>query len=582
MTTRVLSARRLALRGRLVLLFLLALLPAFAAGLYTTYEQRNRIFDDAADTVVRLARLTGAHFEGILESTYQVLNLLDDDPLVLAGGRACEARFAHVLAVANHNFTGFALGNEKGQALCSSPRTNHQVVLGRALYDRLAAGEDFVIGESELGPITGKPVLIAVAAIRDNGDLTRMVATGVDLRRLDELAHRAQLPPGAILSIVNHGGTILARFPDPASMIGRSVADRPEFQQIRDSRIPGWFETVSLDGVRRVWGYAPLEVGGARYFAAVGIAADHLMASNDHMLRDTLRGIGIAAVLALIVVALAGEFILRRPIERIRVTAERIAGGDLTARVGLDEAPGELGALARAIDDMAVDLQTRENRVASLSRHLLEVQEFERRALARELHDEIGQGLTALKLMLQRHRQTGGCQDTASIEELLDLSDRTLQQVRGLSLDLRPAMLDHLGLAETLRWYVDREAERAGFRAVCRIEPARVRLGPQLETTLFRIAQEALTNISRHAHATTVAVDLMSTEQGIELSIRDDGRGFDIASARARAQAGASLGLLGMEERAMLAGGVLRIVSGPSGTEVRATFPPVSDDREHS
>ena len=197
---------------------------------------------------------------------------------------------------------------------------------------------------------------------------------------------------------------------------------------------------------------------------------------------------------------------------------------------------------------------------------------MERRALAIELHDEIGQSLTALKLMLQRHRQADDCSDLAAIDELIAVTDRTLQTVRSLSLDLRPSMLDHLGLPATLRWYVDREAERSDYHATCVIQPERLRLDTSLETTIFRIVQEALTNVVRHARATEVSVHLVATDHRIELRVRDNGGGFDVAAARARAQQGQSLGLLGMEERAVLAGGTLHLQSGARGTEIRAVF----------
>jgi signal transduction histidine kinase len=569
----VLSVRGLAFRGRLVLLFLLALLPAFIASLYTSIEHREALRTDAEEMTARLASLTATQLQGILDSTYQLLAVLDDDPLVLGGGRGCEARFEHVLAIADANFTGLALGDGNGRLVCSSPRANGPVELGKPLLKRLQAGEDFAIGEHVTGPLTGQPVLIAVQAVRrgNDGALTGLVAAGIDLQRVRELPTRASLPGGTIFAVLNAEGKVMASH--PADRLGGVVPrGGSDLDEILRASEPGTLRETDAEGVPRVWGYSPLTVGGGRFFTVVSLREDTLMAQADHVFSDNLVGFALAAAVALLIAAFAGEFFLRRPIERMQVTAERIAAGDLSARVALSKAPGELGGLASAIDDMADGLQSREQRLAGLSRRVLEVQEFERRAIARELHDEIGQSLTALKLMLQRHRQADGCADMSGIDELMDVTDRTLQQVRGLSLDLRPSMLDHLGLAATLRWYVDREAERGGFVVTCRIEPERLRLEAPLETTLFRIAQEALTNVTRHAGARTAAVHPTAHGNQVELSIRDDGRGFDVEATRERSRQGGSFGLLGMEERAMLAGGTLRIHSGPSGTEVRATF----------
>jgi PAS domain S-box-containing protein len=218
------------------------------------------------------------------------------------------------------------------------------------------------------------------------------------------------------------------------------------------------------------------------------------------------------------------------------------------------------------------------DRLQTLSRRLMEVQEVERRNIARELHDEIGQALTSVKINLQAAQ----CRlDTPALAPLLEESistvERTLQQVRSLSLDLRPSLLDDLGLVPALRWYVDRQAQQAGFAVRFTAAPLAKCLPPHLEIACFRIVQEALTNVVRHARAQRVSVALRQHENELQLTIRDDGVGFDAQYALACAARGESLGLLGMQERASLAGGQIEIVSTPGhGTEIRAHFPATS------
>src|SRR5438105_13761266 len=159
--------------------------------------------------------------------------------------------------------------------------------------------------------------------------------------------------------------------------------------------------------------------------------------------------------------------------------------------------------------------------------------------------------------------------------ESISLVDGAIARVRDLAHDLRPPMLDELGLAASLRWYVEREARRAGLEFHFAIVPPEVRPPPGVEATCFRVAQEALTNIIRHAHARRVDVELRVLGDTLELVVRDDGRGFDVAAARRRAGRGESQGLLNMQERVALAGGTLEIDSAPGrGTTVRAHFPP--------
>lgn len=213
--------------------------------------------------------------------------------------------------------------------------------------------------------------------------------------------------------------------------------------------------------------------------------------------------------------------------------------------------------------DSTLQLQT-------LSRRVLEAQETERRRVAHELHDELGQALTAIKINLQtrNHVQSVGIDGLDA--ENIRILDEALQQVRRLALALRPSMLDDLGLAPALRWLAEQTAARSGFAVQLHLGAMEPRLPAEMETACFRIVQEALTNITRHAAARNVEIDLQREAEAMVLRVRDDGCGFDIAAAHARALDGGSLGVLGMQERAMLVGGQLDIISAPGqGSELR-------------
>ena len=200
-----------------------------------------------------------------------------------------------------------------------------------------------------------------------------------------------------------------------------------------------------------------------------------------------------------------------------------------------------------------------------LSRRLLTVQEEQRRRVAIELHDELGQILTAVKIDLDS--------TPAKMADAVENVDLAMRTVRDLALELRPAMLDDLGLAPALRWYADRFAQQTGVAMHIDIEEI-PDLAFEVATSCFRVAQEALTNIARHASAKNVWLTLHRTSPGLELAVRDDGAGFDVEAARARASRGGSVGLVGMQERASLAGGSLEIRSRPgTGTEIRLRFP---------
>ena len=210
-----------------------------------------------------------------------------------------------------------------------------------------------------------------------------------------------------------------------------------------------------------------------------------------------------------------------------------------------------------------------------LSRRLVEAQETERRRIARELHDEIGQALTSAQINLQALLQAPEPEPVARrLRESLEVVEHVLEQVRDISLNLRPAILDDLGLVPALRWFTQRQVALVGLRVDFQADPLETRLDTIIETECFRVAQGALTNVVRHARASAVSVELRRDGRRLHLRVRDDGAGFDVGSAWEKAVRGSSLGLLSMEERAELVGGGVEFNSAPGrGAEVHAWFP---------
>jgi PAS domain S-box-containing protein len=219
------------------------------------------------------------------------------------------------------------------------------------------------------------------------------------------------------------------------------------------------------------------------------------------------------------------------------------------------------------------ELRLYSERLRALSRQLMRAQEAERRRLARELHDELGQVLTAVSLNLQAAKADAAPAALPRLEEAAQTVQLAIGQVRDLSLDLRPPMLDLLGLESALRWYAERQGVRAGF-SVRLAGGLEGRLPPDVETALFRVAQEALTNVARHALARRVEVEVRRHDGRVRMLLRDDGVGFDPDSTRVRADRGGSFGLLGMQERVQLLGGRLDLTSAPGqGTSLCVEVP---------
>jgi signal transduction histidine kinase len=225
---------------------------------------------------------------------------------------------------------------------------------------------------------------------------------------------------------------------------------------------------------------------------------------------------------------------------------------DLEAQIAVRQA-----AEQRAEDNAA--------RLQALSNRLLTVQEEERRAIARELHDQVGQLVTGLRFRLEAART-----DSSALGEALMVTDELLRTVRELTLQLRPRMLDDLGLRPALEWHIDRFRHQTGIAVELDLALPESRLSNILETTVYRIVQEALTNVARHSGARAAVVTIAADDDSLHVEISDRGCGFDTAAALAKNN---SLGLAGLTERIRLAGGTVELFSQTGqGTRIHAEF----------
>ncbi len=307
---------------------------------------------------------------------------------------------------------------------------------------------------------------------------------------------------------------------------------------------------------------------------------------------------------------------VRRPVAVLTGAAERIANGNLEAPIpalGEDEV-GRLGrsfehmrvALKRSIDevgrvnieldqrvrertreleDLYRQLQAREQLRGQLLARVIGAQEEERKRLARELHDETSQTLSALAMRLET--AVAAFPDDLSRQRLIearDLTVRTLDELHRLIYDLRPSVLDDLGLLSAIRWYAERHLEALGVTVHWEFSGHERRLQPEIETALFRVVQEAITNIAKYAHAETVLIQCVLKDDSISIEIEDDGDGFDPATVpmpgRPSLEAGTGrearrgLGLMGMHERVELLGGTIVIDAAPAkGVRIAVTAP---------
>jgi len=276
---------------------------------------------------------------------------------------------------------------------------------------------------------------------------------------------------------------------------------------------------------------------------------------------------------------------LTRPLKDLTAASSALASGDYTAAVAV-ERKDEMGKLARAFNAMSgkirkahatLEKQVKETglmneQLRDLSAHLQNIREEERIHIAREMHDELGQLLTGFKMdVISVKRKLPGDLDPAIYKRLETMENNTneaIKFVRRLAAELRPSLLDDLGLVAALEWHSQEFENRFNIRIIFQNQIADLSVPPVIATGIFRIFQESLTNIARHAKAHEVKATLSASDGFLKMEITDDGRGFDTTAQRK------TLGLLGMKERAIMIGGELSIQSTPGkGTTVLITVP---------
>ena len=283
-----------------------------------------------------------------------------------------------------------------------------------------------------------------------------------------------------------------------------------------------------------------------------------------------------------------------KPTAQLTVAARRIAGGDLDSPITV-AAHGEVGTLAESLESMRqqtraataaladaksnleMRVEERTERLEVLLDKLITAQEDERHRIARELHDETAQTLGALTIALDRTRDSFHDQSEETRRHLAQargIASQLLAETRRLILDLRPMMLDDMGLTPAIRWYVGTRLQDNGIDAALNVDQPFVRLPSHIETALFRIVQEAVNNIAKHSQAQHAEIGLSFSDEAARIVVSDDGKGFDVQEQLRHQATDGGVGLAGMRERVSLLSGVMEVRSNPaSGTVIEVEVP---------
>lgn len=306
------------------------------------------------------------------------------------------------------------------------------------------------------------------------------------------------------------------------------------------------------------------------YVTATTILDQELPSRFELMLLFGATGAVLSVAVNYVVLRAAFE-----PLDQLERLSESVRAGDLSARA----APVALSdpQISRLIDTFNAtldELEQNQRRQRELVTEVIDAQEGERKRIARELHDDTAQILFAQLLTITALKSSDSDAVQQAAEHLEPMTVDAIEGVRRLALELRPPALDDLGVREAIADLIQRMGENSGMSIEGHLQFSRERLPPEIELVLYRVTQEALTNVVKHAHATSADVSLSRDDERVTLVVKDDGHGFDVEAVTERDERGLGLGLFGMVERAALVGGTLDLFSHPGrGTEITLVIP---------
>jgi len=351
------------LRIRLFVLITLAIVPALAVILFTGMEQRREAAGETRAEALRLVQFAATDQEQVIGGARQLLLTLSRMPQVQSGdASACSALLADLIGD-NSDYTDILVVGPDGNARCSGvPISGALNVADRSYFQRALQTHGLASGEYQVGRISGKPVLVlAVPVLDDAGQVQVVVAIGLDLARLNQIASEANLPAGSTLVAFDRSGLVLVRNPEPEKWIGRVAPEAQMIKTILASQSPGVVEAQGPDGIMRLYAFMPLRSApeAGDIYIGVGLPKSTAYAEADRALVQNLVGLGIAIVLALVAIWSGSEIFILRQVEALVSSVRRLHEGDLSARTRLAHGPDELGQLAYAFDEMAEALELR-------------------------------------------------------------------------------------------------------------------------------------------------------------------------------------------------------------------------------
>lgn len=555
------------LKTRLYLLVLTAFLPVAALIFYIAEEQKTLENQAFLQKAMVLARAAAYEENQQLEATRNLLAIIAD-AFLTTGGRA-DQHPGSLTHLATH-LTGYAdvgILDPNGRLLTGmDPTPIHQDYSDLTWFLESLKSKKLTIGPYYGEHNNGQPVLYFALPVLNRRDQPAAVAfAALDLNSMNRTIFKqlTGLPEGSRLTLLNDSNGLI-RYDTTSQQWSVPTDIDPALRQGIIHKHSGTLSAMDENRLSRIYAFAPLSsaLGSHIVTVVLEIPKAAALASSKRIFTRNVALLVLSALIAILAIWWAGDVFILRRVRAMVAASRKLAAGDLGARIGKIGVRDELSHLAGVFDEMAASLQLRMERerdtlaslehsreqLRKLSAYQQEVREEERIRIAREIHDQFGQSLTILKMdlaWLKKRLSAEAPKVDEKMTAMAQVIDEALKNLHAVTAELRPVMLDDFGLAAAIEWQIEEFRNRSGID--CRMDNSGFEpdLPKDQATALFRIFQETLTNILRHAHADNVEVHLEKAHEDLVLHVKDNGRGI----TETEINDPKSYGLLGMRER---------------------------------
>jgi len=572
------------LRAQAILLtiLLLSLMLILSVGVtFLAYQQISQSLAESRDQ--ELASVSAERLSESIEAFVRGLRTLANQTQMQSGEPTVQRdllKLAPDLVADFTNDGGIIILDEKGFVSVTEPFRPD--LIGQDFSQEPYFRETSALRTSTFSDIIKEPgsgediIVIAVPIEKPNGQFVGVIAGRfyLSFQRLGQEIQKLRVGEEGTAYLVDRQGRLIYH-PD-SRLIGTDFSSREAVKQLQQGSRTGAITSRENGQPNTVEGYAVVQVPGW------GLVIGEPWAQVVQPAQSALQPIVVVLVVGLITVAAfvsLGVQAVTDPIQNLVIQTRQVTAGDYDAQVMLSRIK-EIRELGMAFNEMVGQIRKYRAGVRQYVADITQSQEEERKRIARELHDDTVQSLIAIgqRIELIKGMLDDPIEARTRLNELRTMVTGAIASVRQFSRDLRPLALEDLGLVAAMQYLVNQLAQSEGIDVDFTVEGTPDGLPADMEVAIYRILQEALNNVKKHAHATEVTVLAQFTNNQIVLTVEDNGRGFTVPASITDFATSGSFGVMGLQERAQLFGGNIEVESQPDeGTLVRLVMPRKSD-----